>query len=93
METYIPNRAVFEKLLSQSGGSIDRYILGQKGEGLGNFFSKIFRFVRPLAGKAFTAIKPELASIGTKAVQGASTALINKIDQSSSKRKRDNLDG
>jgi len=98
METYVPNRKVFEKLLSQSGGSIDRYIFGQKGEGLGNFFSKIFRFVKPLVGRAVTAIQPELASIGTKAIDSATGAVINKISQSGDKlkdrikRKRDNLD-
>lgn len=101
MEIYIPTKSVFESLLSQQGGGIDRYILGsQKGEGLGNFFSKIFRHVRPILGRAFNLIKPELSNIGTKLIDSASSAAVSKINETSqkakdriNKRQRDNLDG
>ena len=90
MEVYIPD--------NQTGGSIDRYILGQRGEGLGNFFSKVFRFVKPLVGKAINTIQPELSAIGTKLIDSASGAAVNQIEKTRQrataklKRKQDHLD-
>ena len=99
METYIPNSSAFEKLLSQSGGSIDRYIFGQQGEGLGQWFSRIFSRVKPILGRAISTIAPELSNIGTKLIDTASSAAVGQIEKARQnateriKRKRDNLDG
>ena len=100
METFVPSQLAFEKLFSQSGGSIDRYIFGaQQGQGLGNWFAKIFRHVRPLLGRAINTIQPELSSIGGKLIDSASNAAIEQIGKARQKanekikRKRDSLDG
>ena len=98
METFVPSKVVFEKLFTQTGGSIDRYIFGQQGQGLGNWFAKIFRHVRPLLGRAINTIQPELSSIGGKLIDSASNAAIEQIGKARQKatekikRKRDNLD-
>ena len=100
METFVPNKTAFEKLFTQFGGSIDRYIFGgQQGQGLGNWFAKIFRHVRPLIGRAINTIKPELSTIGGKLIDSGSNAAIEQIGKARQKatervkRKRDNLDG
>ena len=99
METFVPDKSAFEKLFTQSGGSIDRYIFGQRGQGLGNWFAKIFRHVRPILGRAINTIQPELSSIGGKLIDSASNAAIDQIGKARKKanerikRKRDNLDG
>ena len=100
METFVPNKPTFEKLFTQTGGSIDRYIFGaQQGQGLGNWFAKIFRHVRPILGRAINTIQPELSAIGGKLIDSASNAAIDQIGKARQKanekikRKRDNLDG
>ena len=80
METYIPSTKVFEKLLNQSGGSIDRYIYNQSGAGLGNFFAKLFRTAKPLLSSAINTFRPELESIGTKLVDSGAKVATSKIE-------------
>ena len=99
MQTFVPSRNVYEKLLHQHGGTIDRYVFGtQHGDGLGSFFGKLFRFARPLVSSAIKGIKPELLSIGQKAIDHGSKTLISHIQKGQEKatqqikRKRDNLD-
>lgn len=100
MESFIPSRSVFEKLLTQQGGSIDRYIFHQSGHGLGNFFAKIFRFVKPLASAAIKVARPHLESIGKNLVDAGSKAAVSEIEKFrdkahqkiNNKRKKDNLD-
>lgn len=98
METFVASRDKFNRLLNQSGGSIDRYIYKQSGNGLANFFSKVFRYAKPLLSSAINTVKPELKSIGEKVIDSGSKAAVSKIeklrDQGKQriKRKRDNLD-
>lgn len=94
----MPSRERFGKLLNQSGGSIDRYIYNQHGSGLANFFSKVYRYAKPVLSSAINTIKPELQTIGNKLIDTGSKAAINKIEAAQDKakqrikRKRDNLD-
>lgn len=98
MESYNPSRRVFEGMINQTGGSIDRYIFKapMTGQGLGNFFSKIFRFAKPFL--LSTINTPEVRSLGSKLVNAGANAAISKVDNLRSqadrklKRKRDNLD-
>ena len=98
METFVESRTKFETLLNQSGGSIDRYIYKQTGDGLGNFFAKFFRYARPLLSSAINTVKPELREIGNKLIDSGSKAAVAKIEnirdksKQNIKRKRDNLD-
>ena len=98
MELYIPSRKNFEKLLSQHGGTIDRYIFSQSGDGLANWFSKIYRYAKPLVRGAIKTIEPELRSLGTKIVDAGTKRVISKIEDIGNttkqriKRKKDNLD-
>ena len=99
METFIPSKAIFEKLLSQQGGSIDRYIFRyQSGHGLGNFFAKLFRFVKPLASAAIKVARPGLEDIGRNLIDAGSKAAVSGIEklregaQQKLKRKKDSLD-
>ena len=77
---------------------MDRYIFGQHGEGLGNWFAKLFRTAKPLISSGIKALAPHLLDIGSKAVEQGSKAAVNKIEegrdtlQKKIKRKRDNLD-
>ena len=94
----MPTPEVYEKLLEQHGGSIDRYIFGQQGEGLANWFSKLYRVAKPLFSSGIKALLPHALDIGSKVVeQGAKTA-ISKIGQGHDtvqrkiKKRRDNLD-
>ena len=102
METFIPSRKGYESLLFQDGtGGIDRYIFhqtGQTGAGLGNFFSKIYRFAKPLISSGIKVLQPSLQDLGHKLVDAGSKAAISKIEnfrdtaKQRIKRRKDNLD-
>ena len=95
----MPSASVYEKLLeSQQGGSIDRYIFHQSGNGIGNWFTKLARHIRPFLASSIKAIAPTALSIGSELVDRGTKNLISKIEkgerkvQENIKRRRDNLD-
>ena len=103
METYIydSNAAKhYRQLLSQNGGgpSTDRYIFNaQDGDGIGSFFSPLFKAIVPLAKKlGASLIKssiPIAKSAGREAIKGAAQYGMTQLaDQSvksvTRKRKR-----
>lgn len=97
METFVPNVKSYEQILYQHGGSIDRYIYHQTGQGLGNFFSKVARIAKPLLFGAINTAAPELRVIGKNLVDAGSKAALSKIetigrDKTKIKRRKDNLD-
>lgn len=97
METYIPSHKAFEQMISQQGGSIDRYIF-QNGTGLGNIFGKLYRMAKPFIRSSIKAATPALSSIGSKLIDAGSKAAVSNIENYANKankklkRKLDNLD-
>ena len=101
MHVFVPSAAVYEKLLSQTGGSMDRYIFGQDrqhGEGLANFFGKLYRYAKPIIASTIKVLRPHALHIGEKLVDHGSKELISGIEKAHKKartqikRRRDNLD-
>lgn len=99
METYIPSHKTFEQLISQQGGSIDRFIFqNQDGNGLANMFSKLYRMAKPFIRSSIKAATPALTSIGSKLIDAGSKAAVSNIENYANKankklkRKLDNLD-
>ena len=100
METYVFNAndaKHYSNILS--GGDMDRYIYNaQDGNGLGSFFSPIFKTISPLVktiGKALFGIaKPAAKAAAREGIKGMATAGLNSLANKTvesvrrSKRKR-----
>ena len=74
--------------ISQSGRglSVNRYIYNQRGAGIGNFFSKLFRTVIPAAIKGSARIlKPHAEKIARQALTVGSEIAANKVNDISNK--------
>ena len=103
METYVYNANAakhYRALLSQNGGSpsMDRYIFNaQDGDGIGSFFSPLFKAIMPIVKKLGAGLIkssiPIAKSAGREAIKGAAqygvTQLADEtVKKISRKRKR-----